>query len=171
MPTKHSKNTPLAGTGWLVGLRSMSADLTPSKSKGSEVGKHYSPTHQPPKVKTKTKTKVKNKGQGQGQGQGQNHHRYRSSKRRGSDQAAVQEQQKAREPDLPEPPRPGRDEPGRLRGAQHRGEPQGKPRGPGHPAGGVDPFAEHCEPVGLRPDRDVQRDPRPVRARRGDDVF
>jgi hypothetical protein len=74
----------------------MSADLTPSKSKGSEVGKHYSPTHQPPKVKTKTKTKVKNKGQGQGQGQGQNHHRYRSSKRRGSDQAAVQEQQKAR---------------------------------------------------------------------------
>src|ERR1019366_6982722 len=95
-PLKYSKNMPLAGAGgWLVGLRSMSPDLTPSQSRESEVGKHYSPTHQPPKNKVKNKNKNKNKGQGQGQGQGQNHHRYRSSKRRGSDQAAVQAQQRA----------------------------------------------------------------------------
>ena len=93
-PQTFEKYAPCRG-GWLVGLRSMSTDLTPSKSKGgSEVGKHYSPTHQPPKNKVKNKNK--NKGQGQGQGQGQNHHRYRSSKRRGSDQAAVQKRQRAR---------------------------------------------------------------------------
>jgi hypothetical protein len=60
MPLTCSKNMPFAGVGWLVGLRSMSTDLTPSKSKGSEVGKHYSPTHQPPK-KTKPKSRSKSK--------------------------------------------------------------------------------------------------------------
>src|ERR1022692_4502161 len=90
MPTKHTKNTPLVGTGWLVGLRSMSADLTPSKSKGSEVGKNYSPTHQPPKIKTKTKTKVKTiTSTGAAKGAGQTRLRYRSSKRRGLNQPAA----------------------------------------------------------------------------------
>jgi hypothetical protein len=36
----------------------MSTDLTPSKSKESEIGKHYTPTHQPPKVKVKVKVKT-----------------------------------------------------------------------------------------------------------------
>ena len=54
-PRICSKNTSLSGTGWLVALRSMSTDLTPSKSKGSEVSKHYSTNHQPPQNKSKPK--------------------------------------------------------------------------------------------------------------------
>jgi hypothetical protein len=76
--------------GWLVGLRYAPADLTPSKSKGSEVSKHYSPTHQPPKnkvkIKIKVKVKVKSKKVKTIRGRA-------SSKRRGLNNAVVQEQQ------------------------------------------------------------------------------
>jgi hypothetical protein len=59
MPRNCSKNLSLSGIGWLVGLRSALADLTPSKSKGA---RSASTTLQPtshPKTRSKTKTKVK----------------------------------------------------------------------------------------------------------------
>jgi hypothetical protein len=88
MPRFCSKRIPLPGAGWLVGLRSAPADLTPSKSKGSEVSKHYSPTHQPPKNKVKIKIKVKVKSK-----KVKTIRRRASSKRCGLNNAVVQEQQ------------------------------------------------------------------------------
>jgi len=70
----------------------MSTDLTPSQSRESEVGKHYSPTHQPPKNKIKVKVKVKIKtitGTGAAKRAGQTTLRYRSSKERGLNQPAA----------------------------------------------------------------------------------
>jgi hypothetical protein len=85
-PLTCSKNMPLTGAGSMAGLRSAPANLTPSKSKGSEIGKHYSPTHHQPKTKSKPKVKIKVKVKTM-RGCG-------SSRRRGLHRAAVQVQRK-----------------------------------------------------------------------------
>jgi hypothetical protein len=85
-PSQRQK-PPLTWGGWLAGLRSMSTDPTPSKSK--RVGSANTPL-QPtshPKPKTKVKVKDKNKSQNQGQTKSQNQSQNQKSKSRSKPKA------------------------------------------------------------------------------------
>jgi hypothetical protein len=87
-PPARPENTSLAGTGWLVGLRSMPTDLTPSKSKGARsANTTLQPTSHPKKQSQNQSQNQKSKsrskpitGTGAAKGAGQTRLRYRSSK-------------------------------------------------------------------------------------------